>query len=469
VRSTSEALGGWWSNLPGGVDAEAALLGRASGLVRVTVVAEGRRVDLAVPSAVPVAELLPGLARSVGLLDRATSCAGYRVVTSDGRILRTDAGLAGQSVAHGDLLAISSGIRDEPQPRHDDVAEAIALAVGDVAPWTRGMRRWATRGAAAALLLVGVPVAQSGHAGDIAVGFPAAVAGALVLAAAWLSRLRNDAATAVTVAQVACVYGGAAGLATAWPGSPCGTALALAGAGLAGTGVLAAAAMTSARTLVVPSVALGLALLMAGLVASGSGLSAAHLLSGLLVVTVLTSGAFPGIALGASGAGRHAWRVDDVVVDAAPGIDLERLSDDATRAREILVSLSLTAGVLLVVLAPVAVSLGPAGAAVPFLGCAVVMLRSRRHRAAADVLIGLASGVLGVAATVLSLMWWQAAWRTAVEMVVAVAGIVALVAGQREHRDLVRLGRLGDVAERAALGALVPALLVAVGLSLDRS
>ena len=49
-----------------------------SGLVRVTVSSGTRRVDLVLPGAVPVAELVPELARSVGLLDAATVYGGYR-------------------------------------------------------------------------------------------------------------------------------------------------------------------------------------------------------------------------------------------------------------------------------------------------------------------------------------------------------------------------------------------------------
>ncbi|MDE0778983.1 MAG: EsaB/YukD family protein, partial [Nocardioides sp.] len=62
----------------------------ASGLVRVTVASGSRRVDLVLPGAIPVAELVPELARSVGLLDSATVYAGYRLVTSDGRRLEGD-------------------------------------------------------------------------------------------------------------------------------------------------------------------------------------------------------------------------------------------------------------------------------------------------------------------------------------------------------------------------------------------
>jgi hypothetical protein len=64
-----------------------------SGLVRVTVASGARRVDLVLPGSVPVAELVPELARSVGVLDAVTVYGGYRLVTQDGRELAGDAGL----------------------------------------------------------------------------------------------------------------------------------------------------------------------------------------------------------------------------------------------------------------------------------------------------------------------------------------------------------------------------------------
>ena len=70
----------------------------ASGLVRVTVTSGTRRVDLVLPGAVPVAELLPELARSVGLLDPAAVHGGYRVGTADGRRLPVRVVVAPQSL-----------------------------------------------------------------------------------------------------------------------------------------------------------------------------------------------------------------------------------------------------------------------------------------------------------------------------------------------------------------------------------
>src|SRR5262249_46617955 len=76
----------------------------ASGLGRRRVPSGTRRVDLVLPGSVPVAELVPELARSVGLLDTLTVYGGYRLVTEDGRPLATDAGLTIQGVEDGGVI-----------------------------------------------------------------------------------------------------------------------------------------------------------------------------------------------------------------------------------------------------------------------------------------------------------------------------------------------------------------------------
>src|SRR5215207_4273589 len=108
----------------------------ASGLVRVTVASGTRRVDLVLPGAVPVAELLPELARSVGLLDATTVYGGYRVVTAEGRQLASDAGLIMQGVEDGGHLTVAAGVDDRPPRVYDDVVEAMTDVVErDLKPW----------------------------------------------------------------------------------------------------------------------------------------------------------------------------------------------------------------------------------------------------------------------------------------------------------------------------------------------
>lgn len=123
------------------------------GLLRITAVSGGRRSDLVVPGAVPVAELVPDLARAVGLLDPAAVYAGYRL-TICGRRLRPDRGLREQGVDDGALLVVATGTDDTAPVIHDDLVEATADEVGRQRGWEPADTRRTTL--AAGLVAVGV-------------------------------------------------------------------------------------------------------------------------------------------------------------------------------------------------------------------------------------------------------------------------------------------------------------------------
>jgi hypothetical protein len=92
------------------------------------------------------------------------------------------------------------------------------------------------------------------------------------------------------------------------------------------------------------------------------------------------------------------------------------------------------------------------------LGCAVVMLRTRRYLRAVDVLLGIVSGVLALVSTVVSVLWLYGAWRFPATMLVSLGGLALL--GQRLWPPLAaaRRGWLADRLEAATLVALLPAL-----------
>ena len=105
-------------------------------LVRVTVSAGARRVDLALPGAVPVAELVPELAAGLGVLHASSAHLGFRLVGLDGRALTSSRGLRAQGVLDGGLLTLLAGAEPPPPARCDDPAHALAADVArDVAGW----------------------------------------------------------------------------------------------------------------------------------------------------------------------------------------------------------------------------------------------------------------------------------------------------------------------------------------------
>ena len=442
--------------------------GVASGLVRVTVTSGTRRVDLVLPGAVPVAELLPELARSVGLLDPATVHGGYRVGTSDGRRLALDSGLTLQGVEDGSLLTVTAGV-DDPAPRvYDDVVEAMTDVVEhDLEPWRPAAGRRTALVAAGLFLVLGAGALLIQRGSDVAAAATALVAVGLCAAAIVLSRAQRETEAAVAVAWLGAAYATVAGLMLApddarWSAEP----LAAAGAGALLAGMVCLVGLDAGRTLAFPPVVVGALALGVGVYVRSApdGWAPASLLTTVLAFVVLAGSVFPWLALGAT-----TTRVDQLYtpadITATPDdIEPDRVAADARVAHEILLAISGTVGLLLVLVAPLAVSLGVTGTLLAVDACLIVVLRTRQYRTGSEVLVGLGSGIAGIAATALTVLALHPDWRPTLAVVLAVLGALLLLATLTPSAPSVRRGRLGDVLESAALLALLPLLVVATGL-----
>ena len=164
------------------------------------------------PGAVPVAELVPELARSVGLLDPVTVYGGYRLVTQEGRELAGDAGLIMQGIEDGGLLTVAAGVDDEPPRVYDDVVEAMTDVVErDLKPWEPASGRRTALSAAGLLMVLGA-VALFIQDTLLASTAAAVVSVALVAGAIVLSRAQREPEAAVAVAWMGCVLRGRRGL-----------------------------------------------------------------------------------------------------------------------------------------------------------------------------------------------------------------------------------------------------------------
>jgi type VII secretion integral membrane protein EccD len=436
----------------------------ASGLVKVTVTSGTRRVDLVLPAAVPVAELLPELARSVGLLDGGTVHGGYRLVTPEGRELASDASLTMQGVEDGVVLTVAAGVDDEPPRVYDDVVEAMTdIVERDLRPWEPASGRRTALVAASLLLGLGA-VALLVQDGTLAAAAAALVSLGLVTGAIVLSRAQDEPEAAVAVAWMGGVHGAVAGLMLAPDGQLFGAPVAAAGAGALVAGLVALVGLGEGRTLVIPPVVVGAIFLATGLVMQAAAFDAAVVLTTSLVVIVVVGSVFPWLALGATGTSvDQLFTVADITADPDE-IDSVDVGADARVAHEILVAVSATVGVLLVLVAPLAVSLGVWGTLVAVMSCLVVMLRTRQYRVGSEVLVGLVSGIVGLASVAVSVLWLHPDWRPAAAVVLAAAGAVLLALTLLPATPSVRRGRLGDVGEAAALVTLPPLLVLASGV-----
>lgn len=436
-----------------------------SGLVRVTVASGTRRVDLVLPGAVPVAELVPELARSVGLLDAATVFGGYRLITAEGRELAGDSGLIIQGIEDGGLITVTAGIDDPPPRVYDDVVEAMTDVVErDLKPWEPASGRRTALVAAGLLMALGAVALLIQRGSLLAAVAAVVVAAALVVGAIVLSRVQHEAETAVAVAWMGAVYAAVAGLMLVTDGSFFGLPVACAGAGALVAGLVALVGLGEGRTLVIPPVVVGAIFLATGLVMNAAAFDPAVVLTTALVLVVLAGSVFPWLALGATGTTvDQLYSVADITADPEE-IDPVRVGADARVAHEILVAVSATVGLLLVLIAPLAVSLGLSGTLLAVLACLVVMLRTRQYRTGSEVLVGLVSGIVGLVSVAVSLLWLHPDWRPTAAVALAATGAVLLLVTLLPSTPSVRRGRFGDIAETAALVALLPLLVLAVGV-----
>ncbi|GIE98064.1 type VII secretion integral membrane protein EccD [Paractinoplanes rishiriensis] len=185
------------------------------GLARVTISAPTRRIDVALPEHVPLAELLPEVLRHAGegLADDGEKHGGWVLRRTDGVALTTTQGLFPQGVRDGEVLHLVPARNEWPELEYDDVVEAIAEgARRRGSAWTPASTRTATLAAAGVLLLLGlIAVLLAGPAwtGSAFVGLGVAVV--LALAGVTASRAYGDSRAGAALGAYAMPYAFAGG------------------------------------------------------------------------------------------------------------------------------------------------------------------------------------------------------------------------------------------------------------------
>lgn len=437
-----------------------------TGLVRLTMVGGERRVDLAVPGALPVADLLPELAEAVGVLDAYTVHGGYRLVRPDGVVLASQAGLTAQGVHDGTVLTVELGVDDEPERVYDDVVEAVADTVeSQTRPWDPAASR-RTAMATAALLLV---VAALALALERGLGLPVVVAGSalavlLVAGAALLSRAQHVHDAALVLAWLAVPHAMVAGVAAAPEQPLLGLPLALAGLFGLLTGVLGMLALAERRAALLPALVLGACAGGSGVALAATALNPAPVVAIVLGVALLAGSLVPWLAVSATRVRTVTPRSDSEIELVPPPVNPDGVADQVRQGRGVLVSLTVSLGVLVVFAAPLIVTLGVSGTLLGVCACAVMALRTRQYRGRHEVLAGAVSATASVVVLAVSTALAHPEWRPIVATVLVVVASVLLVGASVPRSPNVRLGRFGDIAEGAALIAVLPLLALAVGL-----
>jgi type VII secretion integral membrane protein EccD len=437
-----------------------------SGLARITIRAPRRRLDLAVPDQVPLAEILPEVLRRAGEAagDLGPAPGGWTLRRADGAALGGAAALAAQGVLDGDVLYLVPRSVTWPEPAYDDVVEEIAAgARAHGRQWDATASRAVALGAAGLVLVAGLAaLLGAGPMWSIPAVLALGVAAALLGAGLVLSRAVGDAVAGTAAAGFALPYaavgaalaaGGTAPLARLGPGP-----LLLGGMTLLFSSVLGALAVGHGLRVFVAGGAIG-ATAAAGALLAGV-VRPAGAAAILVVALVAGIGVVPPAAVRL---GRLPLPVlaDPVASEPVPRPERSAVLAAVVRADEVLIGGLLgiaVAAVACVVL--LAHSGGPAAIVLGALAGTALLLRARLFPTVATRLPLLGAGLLGLAvAGSAGLATTGAAARLAA--VASALGAVAVLLGvataaYRRRPGSPYLARAADLLDVVTVIALAP-------------
>ncbi|MDQ7906921.1 type VII secretion integral membrane protein EccD [Phytohabitans sp. ZYX-F-186] len=429
-----------------------------TGLARVTISTPRRRLDVALPEQVPVAELLPEVLRHAGdgLADDGERHGGWVLRRADGAALSAGQALSPQGVRDGELLFLLPARIRWAEPEYDDVVEAIADgARRRGASWSPAATRIAGLAAAAVPLAAGLAAAVRAAPQWKAV--PPVAAALLLAAGVVAARSRRDGLAGATLAGYALPYAFVAAVLPVTAGRP--AQVAAGSAALLVASLLGAVGVGAYPRVFVAGGAVGLLGGLAALAALG-GLTPHGAAAVLLALLACGVGVLPllAIRLGRlplppvappSGDSGPVPRPEPARVDAAVG-----------RTEEALTGLLLGHAALAVAASGVLVaSGGPAGRLLVGVVAAGLLLRARLFAATHHRVPLLAAGlggtaVLGGALLVTTgppVLLALAAGGTLAALAVAAAGVAYA------HRPpSPYLGRAADVLDTALVVCVVP-------------
>jgi type VII secretion integral membrane protein EccD len=186
-----------------------------TGLVRVTVAAPQRRLDLALPEQSSVAEVLPGLLTRAGeqLADDGVPDGGWVLRHADGTPLTLGRTLGSYRIRDGEILHLVPRRIAWPELEYDDLVDAVAAGSGRLSsPWSAWHTRASGLGASVvAALVVLVTILREGAPWSGPAWWLLGTNVILVLAGVVLARVVGDSGAGAVVGVTGLPFGALGG------------------------------------------------------------------------------------------------------------------------------------------------------------------------------------------------------------------------------------------------------------------
>jgi type VII secretion integral membrane protein EccD len=446
-------------------------------LARVTIAAPTRRLDLALPDNMLVAELLPHLLRHAegALGEPAERYGGWVLRRATGTTLDPGKNLAAQGVRDGELLHLDPAREDWPELAYDDVVEVIAGGARRAGrSWSPSATRRTGLAVTAAALILGLAGLAATGPGWVVPGVIALIVSlACAVLGILLSRAFKDANAGAVVAASGLPYAFFGG---AWLLTRPGDGFLDVGApGL----VLGSSALLVVSVLCHAGVAGLTRFFVAGIAAALTGMLAAALsLSGMsgegaaAVALTAAIGLLPAYPVVAGWLGRLPFpdlpnRAEDILKD----VQMPRRADvfaAVVRASEVLTGFILSAAVCsIVAMTWLALSTPDVPAVLLMIAAiAALLLRARLLPTPQQRVPLLVAGLLGLAGLGIGPVVTGAVSGVVLVAVAAAVTAVALPSALIYSRKAPSpyLGRAADILDIIAIMALIPLACAVIGV-----
>ncbi len=436
----------------------------AASLVRVSVSSGTRRADLGVPGGIPVVEIVPELARELGVLDTEQASHGFRLVAGGGMLVDPDRSLAAQGITDGTVLSLEV-VDPSTDKVYDDVVEAVADVVEtQFAPWTAKHSAGTAVGAATVFFLCAAwALFTARESGALVAAVSLAVA-LLLIGAAGVLHARAQTGGALALGLTSLAYAAVAGSALV-PGDPLwGRGLLWVGSSVAVLGLLAALAVGRHRLVLAAGAVVGVAATGIGVATGVFGVAMTTSCAVVLVLAVVLGNVLPWLGLSSSRLSTHPPRTEAEIAADVPEVDRERVRALVGRGHDVMVSVALASGGATLLTVPQLAASGMAGTLLVVAGSVAILLRTRHSRTRTAVVLAMATGVLGLALAAVVAALAHPTWRPALAVVLGSTGAVVVALAVLAPRTRVRLGRVADALDGLVLVALLPLGAATVGI-----
>lgn len=435
-------------------------------IVRISVVHSERRIDLAIPGRLPLVEVLPGIARGLGVLDPTILHGGYQLTRADGTKLDPTRGAITQGIDQGEILTLVRGGLISVSKRYDDVVEAVidATASHHGAWRPEDAARTATAISLTLLALSAILLGLQPPGSLI----PAVVAGSgavvLVALAATLSRIRHHDA-GIAFGFAAALFGALGGYLLVPAETVWGFPLAAASAGAIIIGGAAMLVTTKPIELLTLPIALGVAVGIPASIVGITGVAPTGPYAVTVALAGLLAGALPWLTLSSTRIAVVSPMSDFEMFDPPPPVDEAKVTARVEAGHRLLVALRIAFALTVLIATPVVASASWTGTILTALAGATLMFQSRQSARRASVVVLLAGGTAILALSGLAAILAHPAEAPILLTVLLVATGAITGLTLLSDRVRLRLSTLGDTIEVILLALLLPLSVITAGLS----